>query len=133
MGLGGGTGDGGWRHFAGGDAVVDFDPGGEVGGVGGFEGEGGEVEAGGAGGGVVAGEAVLLEEGIGSREGRGGGRVGGRRGQEGKGDCDAGQKHLASIVNRGGETVILPGGGIPEGLGVRADMAGGECGAVSFK
>jgi hypothetical protein len=55
-------------HFAGGDAVVDFDPGGEVGGL---EIEFREIEAGLRFGGAVAGDAVLAKEGFGAG-GRGG-------------------------------------------------------------
>src|SRR4051794_28546224 len=64
---GGGLGGGGAGlflrgHFAGGDAVVDPDPLGEIFGVGGVEGEGGEVEVALLGVGVVALEAVGLQE-----------------------------------------------------------------------
>ena len=89
------------RHFTGGDAVMNFDPGGEVIRVGGFVAEFGEVEPCGGGGGVVAGGAVLLNEGVGAGKGWGGSHAGSgeKRGDQ-KGRREDLHQHATSINKR---------------------------------
>ncbi|SRR5579883_2219603 len=59
-------------HFACRDAVVDFDPKGEVVGVSWFEASFREIQTAGGGGRVVASDAILLDEGFSARERWGG-------------------------------------------------------------
>ena len=97
-------------HFARGDAVMNFDPGGEVIRVGRFVAEFGEVEPCGGRGGVVAGGAVLLNEGVGAGEGWTGGHAGSGEKSGDQGDTRReGQLQDVSAVTAGSTGRDLPG------------------------